>query len=234
MKTTALAFMVLLILLPAAGIAGQSDDGSRHVRIELVKENEFVVKVMKAIDASGKKIPQLAGLDTFNIEEKAFIFKNSKSKIQKIPADKVGEVAIILLRQGVLTGKPQSYRVIAWNGEMRTFAVAFRDFRIKNGALFLKQDMLSKHFNDTDMLRTNSQEWSDRLYIFWAKVEKDSPEVFAANFAFKDGRGAMTRKIAEDYCRTCVSLEVLGMQVNTANETVMIRCKYVFYDRWDE
>jgi hypothetical protein len=234
MKITALVSIILLILLPAAGIAQQPDDRPRDVRIELVKENEFVVKVLKAIDTSGKKIPRIVGLDSFNSEEKVFFFKNNKAKIQKIPAEKVKEIAFILLRQGVLTGKPQSLRVIAWNGEMKTFELAYRDVRIKDESLYLSQAVISKHFDDSDMLRTNSREWSDKLYKYWARVENESPKVFAAHFGYKNGRGTMTRKIAADYCKACVNIEILRMQINPADETILIRSREVFYDRWNE
>jgi hypothetical protein len=234
MRVSALIFLVFFLLISSPGTAQQSTPNSNDIQIELAQENEFVVKMMDVINKSGKRIPKLIELDSFSIEEKLFIFKNSNRKLQKISDKEIKKIVFNRLRQGVLTGKPSSLRVIAWNGKIKNFELDYRDLKIKDGYLFLSQNEVSKHFDDSDTLRANSQEWSDKLNEYWARIKAESPEVFAANFAFQDGRGIMTRKIAVKYCKACVKLEILNMQINPENETIEIRCKDVFYDKYNE
>jgi len=230
MKILTLAFLVAVLFTPTYSQSQQSTD----IQIELAKENKFVVKIMDVINNSGKKIPGLIEMDSFSIEKKLFIFRNSKGKLQKISDGEIKKIAFNRLRQGILTGKPASLRVIAWNGEIKNLELGYRDVKINDGYLFLNRNEVSKHFDDSNTLRASSHEWSDKFHNFWKRIEKESPDVFSANFAFEDGRGSISRKMAAEYCKACLKIEILKIQIDPAKETLLIRCKEVFYDRFNE
>ena len=234
MKIIIVALLVTLICIPVPGVARQSASPSDDIQLELAMENRFVVKMLEVIDRSGQKIPGLINLDSFSFEDKVFIFRNSKGELQKISDQTVKEIDFIRLRQGVLTGKSPSLRVIAWNGNIKNIEIAYPDLKIKDGYLFLNQNKASKLFDDSDTVRTTSHEWSDKFHEFWVKTERESPEVFSANFAFRDGRSIISRKMAAEYCRVCVKIEILDLKIDPVKETIVIRCKDVFYDMYYE
>jgi translation initiation factor 2 alpha subunit (eIF-2alpha) len=229
MKISALVLIVFVLGSPVNG-ATQSND----IQVELAKENKFVVKVMKVFNKSGNKISGIKDVESFSIEKKLFVFKSGKGKLRRIPAAEIQKIAFTRVRQGVLTGKSPKLRVIAWNGAIKNFDLAYRDVKVKDGYLFLGRNEYEKHFDASDWLRTNSDEWSDKLYKYWAKVKKKSPEIFSTDFDFQNGRGSMSRKMSAAYCKACVKIEILNIQINPATESIRLRCKEVFYDRWME
>jgi hypothetical protein len=229
MKISALVLIVLFLCAPVNGLS-QSND----IPVELAKENKFVVKVMKVFNKSGNPISGIHDWDSFSSEKKIFVFKTRKGKLRRLPDTEVEKIAFTRVRQGILTGKSPKLRVIAWNGAIKNFDLPYRDVKLKGGYLFLSRNEYEKHFNASDWLRANSQEWSDKLYEYWAKVEKESPEIFSTGFDIQNGRGSMSRKMAEAYCKTCVKIEILNLQINPATESIRLRCKEVFYDRWTE
>ena len=227
MKVLAIAIIAAVICTPIYGSAQTND-----IQIELTKENDFVVKMQNVYNKSGNKMSDLKALDAFNVEKKLFVFKTTKGKFRKLSDAEIQRIAFSRVRQGVLTGKSPKLRVIAWNGPIKNFELPYRDARIKGGALILNQNVYQKHFKASDKLRSNSQEWSDKFSNYWAKIKKDSPEVFSTDFTYENGRGSMSRKMAAAYCKSCVKIEILNMQINPATETIGFRCKEVFYDRW--
>ena len=130
MKILIVAFLAPFICIPGSGAAQQSASPSNDIQLELAMENKFVVKIMDVMNRSGQKIPGLISLDSFSFEDKVFIFKNSKGKFKKISDQTVKEIDFIRLRQGVLTGKSPSLRVIAWNGEIKNLELAYPDVKI--------------------------------------------------------------------------------------------------------
>ena len=234
MKTLTIAILLAFICAPIVGSAQQSTPQPGDIQIELAKENQFVVKIMEVISKSGKKKPELSELDSFRNEEKLFIFKDSKGKLKKIPQEDVKKIAFNRVRQGVLTGKPASLRVNAWSGKIKNFELSYRDVKIKDGYLFLDPNEISKHYKESSSLRANSYEWSDKLNKFWARKQKESPEVFASEFAFEDGYGIISRKMAAEYCKACLKIEILKMQTDPEKETLLISSQDVFYDRYYE
>ena len=229
MKISALVLIVFVLGSPVNG-ATQSND----IQVELAKENKFVVKIMKVFNKSGNQISGIKDLESFSIEKKIFIFKTTKGKLRKISDVDIQKIAFTRVRQGILTGKSPKLRVTAWNGAIKKFDLAYRDVKVKGGYLYLSRNEYEKHFDASDILSSNSHEWSNKLNQYWAKVKRDSPEIFSTDFTFQAGRASMSRKIAAAYCRTCVKIEVLSMQINPAAETIKLRCKEVFYDRWME
>ena len=234
MKLSTIAFLIAVLFMPTSGRTQQSTPRSNDIQIELAQENEFVVKLMDVIDKSGKKIKKLVELDSFSIEEKVFIFKNSSGKIQRVSDKKIKKIVFSRLRQGVLTGKPKSLRVNVWNGKIKKIELNYRAVKIKDGYLFMGQDEVSTHFDGSDTLRADSYEWGENLNKFWKRKKEESPEVFSTNFAFKDGHGSISRKMAAEYCKVCLKTEILKMRIDPAKETLLIRCKDVFYDRFNE
>ena len=216
--------------IPAQNAASRPDD----ISIDLVRENEFVVKMLDVFDTSGKKIKGPVELDSFSNKKKVFVFKTASGKRQKISAPKISKIVISRLRQGVLTGKPSSLRVNAWNGKTRYFELGDAELKIKDGFLYLSRKNFLSRFDETDKLRAAGDEWSEKLHHFWKKKEKESPKVFSAHFDFKNGRGFMSRKMAAAYCRTCLKIEVLNLSIDSKKGTVSIRCKDVFYDKYNE
>ncbi len=233
MKLSTIAFLVTFLIMPACSPAQQSPRSS-DIPIELVQENEFVVKMMDVFHKSGKKIKGPVELDSFSTKEKVFIFKKSNGKLQKISDKTIKKIVFNRLRQGVLTGKPQSLRVIAWNGKIRNLEMRYSAVKIKNGYLFIGQKELLNHFDDSDTLRAGSYEWSEKLQNFWKRKQAVSPKVFSANFAFEDGYGILSRKMAAAYCRACLKFEILSLKVDPKKKTISIRCKDVFYDKYNE
>jgi translation initiation factor 2 alpha subunit (eIF-2alpha) len=234
MKVFAIALIAAVLCTPVYGSAQSATSRPSDIQIELAKENKFVVKVMNVFNKSGNKISGLKNLDSFSSEKKLFVFKTGKGKLRRISDSEIQKIAFARVRQGVLTGKPKSLRVIAWNGAMKNFDLAYRDVKIKDGYLFLDRNEYAKHFDASDVLSSNSNEWSNKFNQYWAKVKRESPEVFSTDFAFQDGRAGMSRKLAAAYCRTCVKIEILNMQIDPAAETIRLRCKEVFYDKWNE
>jgi hypothetical protein len=234
MKLSTIAFLVAVLFMPTSSPAQQSAPRSNDIPIELVQENEFVVKMMDVFNKSGKKIKGLVGLDSFSMKKKVFIFKKSNGKLQKVSDRSIKKIVFNRLRQGVLTGKPKSLRVMAWNGKIRNFKMNYSAVKIKNGYLFISQNELLNHFDDSDTLRAGSYEWSEKLQNFWKRKRTDSPKVFSANFAFEDGNGIISRKMAAVYCRACLKFEILSLKIDSKKETISIRCKDVFYDKWNE
>ena len=224
------AVFIMPTCIPAQNAASRPDD----ISIDLVRENEFVVKMMDVFDNSGKRIKGPVELDSFSNEKKVFGFKTADGKLQKISAKKIGKIVFSRLRQGVLTGKPSSLRVNAWNGPTRSFALNYSALKIENGHLYLSQNEFLSRVDDSDTLRADSGEWSKRLHHFWKKTKKESPKVFSTEFAFKNGHGYMSRKMAAAYCRNCLKVEVLNLKIDSKKETVSIRCKDVFYDKYNE
>jgi len=234
MKLSTIAFLIAVLFMPAGGLAKQSTPRSDDIQIELARENEFVVKLVDVFDKSGKKIKNLVELDSFSDKKKVFVFKNSKGKIQSIPDKKIEKIVFSRLRQGVLTGKPKSLRVNVWNGKIKKIILNYRAVKIKDGYLFLSQDEVLTHFHGSDTLRAGSYEWSEKLSSFWKRKKENSPEVFSSNFGFKDGYGIMSRKMAAAYCQACLKIEILSLTIDPKKQTILIHCKDVFYDKYNE
>jgi len=234
MKAFAFATILAVLCTPMNGSAQSSTPQPNDIQVELAKENKFVVKIMSVFNKSGNKISGIKDLDSFSMEKKLFVFKTGKSKLRRIPDVDIQKIAFARVRQGVLTGKSPKLRVITWNGAIKNFNLAYREVKIKDGYLFLGQNEFAKYFDASDILSSNSHEWSNKLSQYWAKVKRESPEVFSTDFAFQDGRGSMSRKMAAAYCQTCVKVEILNIQIIPATETIKLRCKEVFYDRWKE
>ena len=234
MKVFAFTIFLAALCTPMNGSAQSSTPQPNDIQVELAKENKFVVKIMSVFNKSGNNISGIKGLDSFSMEKKLFVFKTGKGKLRRIPAADIQKIAFSRVRQGVLTGKSPKLRVIAWNGAIKNFILPYREVKIKNGYLLLGRNEYAKHFDASDMLSPNSHEWSNKLNQYWAKVKRESPEVFSTDFAYQDGRGSMSRKMAAAYCQTCVKIEILNIQINPATETIKLRCKEVFYDRWKE
>jgi len=200
--------IIMLSIVPMSSSAQNSPSQSKGVPIELAKENEFVVKMMDVIDKSGKKITDYAELNGFNATEKQFIFKNAKGKLKKVRARDIKKISFIRLRQGVLTGKSQKLRVIAWNGKIAIFELGYQDIRMADGYMWLDQKRFSKHFKESGLLRTKSSEWSDKFYGFWQRKKAEDPNTFAAHFEYTDGKAAISRKMASEYCKSCLKIEI--------------------------
>jgi hypothetical protein len=234
MKIFAFTIILAVLCTPMNGSAQSSTPQSNEIQVELTKENKFVVKIMSVFNKSGNTISGLNGLDSFSMGKKIFVFKTDEGKLRRIPDEGIQKIAFARVRQGVLTGKSPKLRVIAWNGAIKNFNLAYREVKIKDGYLYLDRNEYAKHFDASDMLSANSHEWSNKLNRYWAKVKLESPGVFSTDFAYQDGRGSMSRKMAAAYCQTCVKIEILNLQINPATETIKLRCKEVFYDRWME
>ena len=214
MKLSTIAFLIAVLFMPAGGLAKQSAPRSDDIQIELAQENEFVVKLMDVFDRSGKKIKSLVELDSFSDKKKVFVFKNPNGKIQGISDKKIKKIVFSRLRQGILTGKPESLRVNVWNGKIKKIKLDYRAVKIKDGYLFLGQDEVSTHFDGSDTLRADGYEWGEKLSSFWKRKKEKSPKVFASNFGFKDGNGIMSRKMAAAYCRNCLKTEILSLTID--------------------
>lgn len=234
MKLLSILIIGTGLSVPICSIAQQDMSRPNDIRIALARENEFVVKLMDVYDKSGKKIEGPVALDSFSIEKKRFIFKNANGKLQKISDKEIDKLVFSRLRQGILTGKPSSLRVNVWNGKTRNFVLKYGAVKIENGYLYLSQDEWLDQFNDADKLRAAGNEWSEKLHAYWKKTKENSPELFATDFAFKNGHAAMTRKVAAVYCRTCLKIEILRLKIDPAAETVSVRCKDVFYNKYNE
>ena len=234
MKVITIAIIAAVLFTPLYGSAQSSKPLSDDIKVELAKENKYVVKVLNVFNKSGNKISGIKDLDSFSEEKKLFVFKTGKGKLRQVSDSEIQKIAFSRVRQGVLTGKSPSLRVIAWNGPIKNFDLTYRDLKIRKGNLYLGRNEYEKHFNDTDVLGTNSSEWSDKLSRYWAKIKQESPDVFSTDFAYQDGRGSMSRKMAAAYCPTCVKIEILNIRLNQAAETISLRCKEVFYDRWKD
>ncbi|CAB1080245.1 hypothetical protein JY97_07080 [Alkalispirochaeta odontotermitis] len=233
-QTLAPAILITVFALPANSPAQKTTLQGDANRIELTRENEFVVRMMDVVNISGKSIKGLVELDFFDNDKKVFNFKKANGKIQKVSHTEIKQIVFNRLRQGVLTGKPQSLRVIVWNGKTKNIVVNYREAKIKNGYLYLNQKELSRHFDDADRLKAGSYEWSEKLNNFWQGKKAESPEVFSTNFAFENGQGVISRKMAAAYCRTCVKIEILRLKIDPKKKTLSIRCKDVFYDKYNE
>jgi hypothetical protein len=229
-----LIFLAAVLGTPTTGPAPPAAPRPVEIRIALAQKNEFVVKMMEVFDNYGHKIPGLVELVSFSSAERSFIFRNSKRQFQKIRDEEIKEIDFTRLRQGVLTGKPPSLRVNVWNGAAKQIELDYRDVKVKEGYLFLSQKEFFKHFDDSDTVRDNTGEWSDRLHKYWIRQESEFPETFPTNFAFKDGHGIMSRKMAAAYCRACLKTEILKLQIDPGKKVVRIRCKAVFYDKYHE
>ncbi len=234
MKILTVLVIFGLLGMPAVSPAQQSPSQAQDIQIELARENEFVVKMMDVIDQSGKKMTNYIALNAFDARKKQFIFKTAAGKLKKIPARDINRISFIRLRQGVLTGKSQKLRVIAWNGTIANFDLGYPDVRIKDGNLWLDRNDFSKHFKDSGTLRASSSEWSDKFYAFWKRKETESPKEFAAHFDYQNGKATISRKMASEYCPSCLKTEILSIQMDPETETMRLRCKDFFYDRYLE
>ena len=234
MKTLIIAILTAVLFTPASGSAQQSTLQSNDMPIELVQENEFVVKMMDVINTSGMKIQGLDELVSFSNDKKIFIFKKSNGKLRKVSDNKIDKISFSRVRQGVLTGKPASLQVNAWNGNIKIIELDYSAVRINDGYLFISQQELLNHFDGSDKLRGGSSGWSDKLHHFWNRTKEDSPEVFSTDFDFNNGNGSISRKMAASYCRTCLKIEILNLKIDPKKETILIRCKDVFYDKYNE
>jgi len=234
MKLLTVAVFVSFLCTPVCGSAKVPTPQSDDVKIALAKENQFVVKFLDVINQSGKKMKELIALESFRNDKKLFIFRNSKGNLQDFSVGDIKEIVFTRLRQGVLTGKPPSLRVVVWNGEEKNFELNYGDVKIKNGYLFLDQEVVSKNFGSLDMLKANSSEWSDKFRNFWTKKEKGSPEIYAKHFTYEVWSGFISRQMAAEYCSNCLKIEILSIQPDPEKETLLIRCQDVFYDRYWE
>ena len=234
MQILARAILVAVFAMPAAGLAQKTSLQGDATRIELARENEFVVRMIDVISKSGEVIDGLVELDSFDSKKKVFNFKTAKGKIRKVSHKEIKRIIVNRLRQGVLTGKPQSLRVIVWNGKTKDIVVSYRAAQIKDGYLSINRRDLIRYFDDADRLRAGSNEWSEKLHSFWQRKKTESPDVFSAHFAFEDGQGIISRKMAAAYCRDCVKIEILSLKIDSKKETFSIRCRDIFYDKYNE
>jgi hypothetical protein len=234
MKVFRIAIIAAVLYAPMYGSAQSSKPMPDEIKVDMAKENKYVVKVLNVFNKSGNKISGIKELESFSEEKKLFIFKTGQGKLRRISDGDIQKIAFSRIRQGILTGKSPSLRVIAWNGPIKNFDLAYRDVKIKKGYLFLGRNDYEKHFDANDLLSTNSSEWSNKLSRYWAKIKQESPEIFSTDFVYEDGRGSMSRKIATAYCPACVKIEILNIRLNQASETISLRCKEVFYDRWKD
>ena len=232
MKVFTIAIIAAVLCTPMAGYAQSTKPLPDAAEVELAKENQYVVKALNVFNKSGNKISGIKELDSFSKEKKLFVFKTAKGKFRRISTGEIQKIAFTRVRQGVLTGKSPKLRVIAWNGPIRNFDLAYGEVKIRNGYLFLDRNDYEKLFDAADVFSTNSSEWSSKLSRYWAKIKRESPEVFLANFTYEDGRGGMSRQMAAAYCPACVKIEILNIRLNQTAETISLRCKEVFYDRW--
>lgn len=234
MKTITTVLLIAFLSVPVTSPAQQSQSPTGDIPIELVKENEFVVKMMDVVNASGKKVTNYTELKAFDSRKKQFTFKTASGKLKSIPAREIKKISFIRLRQGVLTGKSQKLRVIAWNGTIAAIELGYPDVRIRDGYLWLDRKESVKHFKDSGTLRASSSEWSDKFYAFWKRKETENPNAFAAHFEYKNGKASISRKMAAEYCTSCLRIEILSIQVDPETETLRLRCKDFFYDRYVE
>jgi hypothetical protein len=234
MKLLTVAIFVSFLCTPMCGAAQEPMPQPDVVKLALSKENQFVLKFMDVFDRSGKKMQEFVELESFRNDQKLFIFRNSKGKLQEFSVGEIKEIVFRRLRQGVLTGKPPSLRVIVWNGEEKNFKLNYGDVKITDGYLFLDQAVVSKNFGGLNMLKASSSEWSDKLRNFWIKKEKESPEIYAEHFAYEVWSGFMSRQMAAEYCSNCLKIEILNIQPDPEKETLLIRCQDVFYDKYWE
>ena len=158
MKVFAFTIILAVLCTPMNGSAQSSTPQPNDIQVELAKENKFVVKIMSVFNKSGNNISGIKGLDSFSMEKKLFVFKTGKGKLRRIPAADIQKIAFSRVRQGVLTGKSPKLRVIAWNGAIKNFDLAYPDIKIKGGYLLLSRNEYEKHFDAPDWLRTNSDE----------------------------------------------------------------------------
>lgn len=234
MRALTFILIMMLSIVPMSYSAQKSPSQSKGIPIELARENKFVVKMMDVIDKSGKKVTNYVELNGFDAKEKQFVFKNAKGKLKKVPARDIKKISFIRLRQGVLTGKSQKLRVIAWNGNIAIFELGYQDIRMADGYMWLDQKRFSEHFKESGALRTKSSEWSDKFYGFWQRKKAEDPNAFAEHFEYADGKAAISRKMASEYCKSCLKIEILTILPDPETETMRLRCKDVFYDRYME
>ena len=189
---------------------------------------------MQVIHKSGKEIPGLVKLDSFRPDAKLFIFKDSQRNIKKISDKDIKEIVFQRVRQGILTGKPRNYRVSAMNGKPKPIELTYRDVKITDGVFFLSQKKVSEYFNDHDKYISDDFVYSDKFHTYITHKEQKFPELYSKDFAFNDGYWEISRKIAWEYCRGCLKIEILNMQPDPKKETLRIRCKEILYDRYYE
>lgn len=234
LHTLTRAILVTVFVMPASGLAQKTSLQGDATRIALARENEFVVRIIDVINKSGEVIDGLVELDSFNVKKKVFNFKTARGKIRKVSDKEIKRIVFNRLRQGVLTGKPQSLRVIVWNGKTKDIVVSYRAAQIKDGYLSIDRRDLIRYFDDADRLRAGSNEWSEKLHGFWQRKKTESPEIFSANFAFEGGQGVISRRMAAAYCRDCLKIEILSLKIDAKKEIFSIRCRDVFYDKYNE
>ncbi len=234
MKSLTTALIIIFSIMPTVSVGQQNPSRTKAVPIELTRENEFVVKMMDVIDKSGRKVTHYSEINAFKAKEKQIIFKRANGRLKKVPAGDVRRISFVRLRQGVLTGKSQNLRVIAWNGTIAVFEIGYQDVKIKDGYLWLDGQDFAKYFNDSGTLRSNSSEWSDKFYAFWNRKKTENPKEFAAHFDYQNGKATISRKMASEYCPSCLKTEILSIQMDHETETMRLRCKDFFYDRYME
>lgn len=234
MKLLTVLLLVSLLCAPPCNSAQLSTPASKDIQIRLTQKDKFVVRLMKVVNKSGKDIPGLMQLDSFRPDAKLFIFKNSQGKMKKISAGDIKEIVFQRIRQGILTGKPPNYRVSALNGEPKPIELSYSDVKIIDGALFLSQKKVSEYFNDRDKYTSDDFMYSDKFNTYITRKEQEYPELYSKDFAFNDGYWEISRKMASEYCRACLKIEILNIQPDPKREALRLRCKEILYDMYYE
>jgi len=234
MRILTIVFLLSSLWTSICSSAQQAAPETKDIPIRLIQKDKFVVRSMEVMDKAGKEISGLMTLDSFKRDGKLFIFQDSQGNMHKISDRNIKEILFQRIRQGILTGKPRNYRVGAMNGELKGIELAYSDVKIANGVLFLGRKEVSKYFNDRDKVTADDRVYSDKFYTYITRKENEFPERYLKDFAFNEGYWEISRKMASEYCKSCLKIEILSIQPDPEKETLRIRCKEVLYDMYYE
>ncbi|MDI6790745.1 MAG: hypothetical protein QME44_08665 [Thermodesulfobacteriota bacterium] len=139
------------------------------VPVTLMRDDEYVVTIMRVIDKHGKKIKGLINIKSFETNMKSFAFENIYGETKIIP---VSEIERIEFEQNIQTLNPvaqeSAWEIITSGGKENKIRIPARELEVRTGLLILRSSLatsLLEGERDLEVLNISFNPSEDRFDI---------------------------------------------------------------------
>lgn len=145
----ALLWLPMNSMLRSAVTFAQDND----VRINLLLEDEYVIRSMNMIKDSGEKIPNLIMIESFGRDSKAFVVEDIYGEQKEIPVSEIKKIRFKqLVKRQDPTAQMAAWKIITHKREQKRIEVLVDQLYIESGFLVLKNLGIPRLLGDGDVL----------------------------------------------------------------------------------